>query len=77
MGLGLPHVWALQLAAERPFPVSILLRIEVDAVGDSNEHKTVGNAIVLGHAHPDAVAGRGTEVINLSNGRSASESQGI
>ena len=43
---------------ERPLPVSILLHIEVNAVGDSNEHKTGSNAIALGHAHPDAVVGR-------------------
>ena len=32
------------------------LRIEVDAVGYPDEHMTVGDAVVLGHAHADAVA---------------------
>ncbi len=33
-----------------------MLRIEVDAVGDSDKHVAVGDAVVLGHAHTDAVA---------------------
>ena len=32
------------------------LRIEVDAVGYPDEHVAVGDTIVLGHAHADAVA---------------------
>ena len=32
--------------------------IEVDAVGYPDEHVTVGDAIVLGHAYADAVASR-------------------
>ena len=35
---------------------AICLRIKVDAIGDSGEHVTVGDTIVLGHAHADAVA---------------------
>ena len=34
------------------------LRIEVDAVGHSNEHVAVSYSVVLGHAHADAVASR-------------------
>ena len=37
---------------------TIHLRIEVDAVGYSNEHVAVGDAVILGHAHADAVASR-------------------
>ena len=40
----------------RPFPVYFRLRIEIDAVGDSDEHIAVGDAVVLGYAHADAVA---------------------
>ena len=35
---------------------AICLRIGIDAVGDSNEHVAVGDAVVLGHTHADAVA---------------------
>ncbi len=34
---------------------TIHLRIEVDAVEYSNEHVAVGDAVILGHAHADAV----------------------
>ena len=34
---------------------TILLCIEVDAVGDPDKHIAVGDAVVLGHAHADAV----------------------
>ena len=34
----------------------VWLRIEVDAVGYPDEHIAIGNPIVLGHAHADAVA---------------------
>ena len=33
-----------------------LVRIEVDADGYPNEHVAVGDTVVLGHAHTDAVA---------------------
>ena len=36
----------------------IPLRIKVDAVGYPDEHVAVGDAVVLGHAHADAVASR-------------------
>ena len=36
----------------------VLLCIKVDAVGYPDEHVTVGDAIVLGHAYADAVASR-------------------
>ena len=42
----------------QPFLATIWLRIEVDAVGYSNEHVAVGDAVILGHAHADAVASR-------------------
>jgi len=35
-----------------------LLSIEADTVGYSNEHIAVGDAVMLGHAYPDAVAVR-------------------
>ena len=35
---------------------TIRLCIEVDAVGYSDEHVAVGDAVVLGHAYTDAVA---------------------
>ena len=40
----------------QPSLVAIWLRIEVDAVGYSDEHVAVGDAVVLGHAYTDAVA---------------------
>ena len=40
----------------QPSLVAIWLRIEVDAVGYSDEHVAVGYAVVLGHAYTDAVA---------------------
>ena len=46
---------AIQLPG-RPSLSTIHLRIEVDAVGYSNEHVAVGDAVVLGHAYTDAVA---------------------
>ena len=49
------HRRAIQFLG-RPFRVAIWLRIEVDAVGDSDKHVAVGDAVVLGHAHTDAVA---------------------
>ena len=45
---------AIQLPG-RPSLSTIHLRIEVDAVGYSNEHVAVGDAVVLGHTHADAV----------------------
>ena len=39
-----------------PLCFYIRLRIEVDAVGDSDEHVAVGDAITLSYAHADAVA---------------------
>ena len=36
----------------------IWLCIEVDTVGYPDEHVAVGDAVVLGHAHADAVASR-------------------
>ena len=45
---GRPVSWTAPLGA-------ICLRIEIDAVGDSNEHVAVGDAVVLGHTHADAV----------------------
>ena len=36
--------------------VATWLRIEVDAVGYPDKHVTVGDAVVLGHAHADAIA---------------------
>ena len=46
---------AVQFSGQ-PFPIDIWLRIEVDAVWDSDEHIAVGDAIVLSHAHTDTVA---------------------
>ena len=40
----------------RPSLSTILLCVEVNAVGDSDEHIAVGDTVVLGHAHADAVA---------------------
>ena len=42
------------------------LRIEVDAVGYPNEHVAVGDAVVLGHAHADAVASRVNHRLEVS-----------
>ena len=41
---------------DTPLCFYIHICIEVDAVGDSNEHVAVGDAIVLGHAHANAAA---------------------
>ena len=41
-----------------PLLVYLCLRIEVYTVGDSDEHVAVGDSVVLGHAHADAVASR-------------------
>ena len=40
----------------------IWLCIEVDATGHPGEYVAVCNPVVLGHAHPDAVASRVDEV---------------
>lgn len=37
-------------------PGSVLLCIEIDAVGLPDKHIAVGYAVMLGHAHADAVA---------------------
>ena len=42
--------------AGRPFWFYFRLRIKIDAVWDSDEHVAVGDAVVLGHTHADAVA---------------------
>ena len=39
----------------QPFLDAIWLRIEVDAVGYSDEHIAVGDAVVLGYTYADAV----------------------
>ena len=36
--------------------VTVWLCVEVDAVGYSDKHIAVGDAVVLGHAHADTVA---------------------
>ena len=46
---GHPVFWTAPLG-------TIRLRIEVDTVGDFDRHIAVGDAVVLGHAHADAVA---------------------
>ena len=51
----LPRGMAVQEIGQ-PSLVAIWLRIEVDAVGYSDEHVAVGYAVVLGHAYTDAVA---------------------
>ena len=47
---------------------TIHLRIEVDAVGYSDEHVAVGDAVVLGHAHADAVASRVDHGLEVAGG---------
>ena len=47
---------------------TIHLRIEVDAVGYSNEHVAVGDAVILGHAHADAVASRVDHGLEVAGG---------
>ena len=51
-----------------PLCFYIRLRIEVDAVGDSDEHVAVGDAAVLGHTHADtAASGTGDEAASFPN----------
>ena len=47
---------------------TIHLRIEVDAVGYSNEHVAVCDAVILGHAHADAVASRVDHGLEVAGG---------
>ena len=58
---------AIQLPG-RPSLSTIHLRIEVDAVGYSNEHVAVGDAVILGHAHADAVASRVDHGLEVAGG---------
>ena len=51
-----------------PSLAAIELRIEVDAVGDSDEHVAVGDAAVLGHTHAGtAASGTGDEAASFPN----------
>ena len=58
---------AIQLPG-RPSLSTVLLCIEVDAVGYSNEHVAVGDAVILGHAHADAVASRVDHGLEVAGG---------
>ena len=61
-----PRGKAIQLPG-RPSS-TIRLCIEVDAVGYPDEHIAVGDAVVLGHAHADAVASRVDHGLEVAGG---------